>query len=77
MLKKINNNENKKIISALIAPQIIHYQQIVTHPNVVEMGESGEPQAEALMKTLELFNYGTIEDYRLEEHKYTPLRKVS
>ena len=41
------------------------------------MGESGEPQAEALMKTLELFNYGTIEDYRLEEHKYTPLRKVS
>ena len=27
------------------------------------------------MRTLNLFNHGTIEDYRVEEHKYKPLRK--
>ena len=63
------------MISALIAPQIIHYQQIVSHPRVVELAESGDPQAEDLMRTLNLFNHGTIEDYRVEEHKYKPLRK--
>jgi len=58
---------------ALIAPQIIHYQQIVSHPRVVELAESGDPQAEDLMRTLNLFNHGNIEDYRVEEHKYKPL----
>ena len=42
---------------------------------MVELAESGDPQAEDLMRTLNLFNYGTIEDYRVEEHKYKPLRK--
>ena len=42
---------------------------------MLELAESGDPQAADLMRTLNLFNHGTIEDYRVEEHKYKPLRK--
>ena len=49
------------IRQSLIAPNIFHFEDILYHPNVVELTTRGEE--EKLINTLKLFAYGLKDFY--------------